>query len=114
GLDPDARQVSRVFAPPDRVDHRRVSRPEPHRVPGPAHLHGKGGAPRPSAQHADPQAHALAPRRPPPTTGADTSSSGHLERGTKRNASSPALPARPARMRSMPAQAIMAALSVHS
>ena len=39
-------------------------------------------------------AHALAPRRPEPTTGADTSSSGQRERGTKAKASSPPSPAR--------------------
>src|SRR5690606_31765185 len=82
---------------------------------GAQHRKRQRRAPRaaPKDGHAeDLAAHALAPLLPEPTIGAETSSSGQRDRGMK--AKAPSLPARPARSRSMPAQAIMAALSVHS
>src|SRR5690606_27741690 len=56
--------------------------------------------------------HALAPRLPEPIIGLALSSSGQRERGANDMPSSPL--ASPERMRSSPAQAIIAALSVQS
>src|SRR5258708_5885171 len=77
------------------------------RAPGAAAEHGH----TPAALGLAGAGHALAPRRPEPTIGAEMLSSGQRERGTKSAVFSSAMPAR---RRSMPAQAIIAALSVQS
>src|SRR5690606_6138324 len=115
GFENDPGQVTRVFAATDGIDRGGIAGPQHHFMAGPQHGQCQCSPPGAAAQHgyAVPflLAHALAPRLPAPMTGTETSSSGQRERGTKAKASSPPSPAR---IRSMPAQAIIAALSVQS
>ena len=95
----------------------RFQRPELHFQPRPHGGLGQRRTPGAAAEHGyfavviHVEDHALAPRRPDPTSGLAASSTGQRDRGAKCMAP---VSAKPSRKRSSPAQAILAALSVHS
>jgi hypothetical protein len=76
GVKDDARQVARILAAADRRHRFAVARPQPDGMPGAQHGQRQRRAPGAAAQHGDAvffaRAHALAPRLPAPTTGAET------------------------------------------
>ena len=114
----DAGQVARVLAAlADRVDRVGVARPEPDIMAGAPHGDGQRRAPGAAAEHGD-----LAVVVPPTSclgsapAGADQRRGRLVERPARarREMHGAARRPMPARKRSMPAQAIIAALSVHS
>src|SRR5690606_23281363 len=110
-IEANAGKVARVLsALVDRGDTFAVARPQRRVMAGAERGEGERRAPRATAQNRDPRLvrHALAPRLPEPIIGLALSSSGQRERGANDMPSSPL--ARPARIRSSPAQAIIAAL----
>src|SRR5690606_12780364 len=113
GVEADAGQIARAFVARVAGGYGlRVARPQRAAMAGAQGRGRERRSPCAAAEHRDllPFAHAFAPRLPEPTIGAAASSSGQRERGAKASASSSASPAR---RRSIPAHAIIAALSVH-